>query len=129
MENEIQAMENVDLDDEAKLKEWVQGSRFRVTSIMFPVSASFIFRFWNMKSENCPEIRREMAEKSRRDNKVDKAEPKVERSPKFFTDYGRPYNLNSVKLDFVFHDEADRYELDLHVYKYVGVEMILPKAV
>lgn len=75
-----------------------------------------------MKSENCPEIRREIAEKSRRDSKLDTADPKVERrSPKLFTDFGRPYNLNSMKLDFTFRDEVDRYELDLHVYKYAGV--------
>lgn len=74
-----------------------------------------------MKSENCPEIRREIAEKSRRanrDNVIDPAEPKVKKYiPKLFTDTGRPYSLNLPKLDFTFNDEADRYELDLHVYK------------
>lgn len=74
-----------------------------------------------MKSENCPEIRREIAEKSRRtnrDNVIDPAEQKVKKyTPKLFTEGGRPFSLNMPKLDFTFHDETDRYELDLHVYK------------
>lgn len=107
----------------------MQGKSFQVIRIIFHVSASFTVRFWNTKSENCPEIRREIAEKSRRGNKLDTAEPKVaRRSPKLFTDSGRPYNLNSMKLDFAFRDEADRYELDLHVYKYAGMKIILAKA-
>lgn len=71
-----------------------------------------------MKSENCPEVRREIAEKSRRANQsheIDPVEPK--KKPKLFTAEGRPYSLNLPKLDFTFRDEADRYELDLHVYK------------
>lgn len=76
-----------------------------------------------MKSENCPEIRCEIAEKSRRanrDNNVDLAESKKKKfTPKLFTECGRPYCLNLPKLDFKFHDEADHYELDLHVYKYM----------
>lgn len=74
-----------------------------------------------MKSENCPEIRCEIAEKSRqanRSNEVDVVEHKKEKSkPKLFTACGRPYCLNLAKLEFTFHDESDRYELDLHVYK------------
>lgn len=77
-------------------------------------------RFWNMKSENCPEIRKEIAEKSRRanrDNKVDSMEEKDKFIPKLFNDNGRPYCLNLPKLDFTFSDETDRYELSLRVYK------------
>jgi hypothetical protein len=74
-----------------------------------------------MKSENCPEIRREIAERSRRasrDNKVVTSEEKKDKFvPKLFNDSGRPYCLNHPKLDFTFADEPDRYELDLHVYK------------
>lgn len=75
-----------------------------------------------MKSENCPEIRREIAEKSRRANRSNEVDPVEDKSvksePKLFAPCGRPYCLNGPKLDFTFHDEADRYELDLHVYKY-----------
>ncbi len=74
-----------------------------------------------MKSENCPEIRKEIAEKSRRanrENKVDVVQIKDKLIPKLFNDDGRPYCLNLPKLDFQFSDESDRYELDLHVYKY-----------
>lgn len=38
--------------------------------------------------------------------------------PKLFNASGHPYCLNMPKLDFRFTDETDRYELDLHVYKY-----------
>jgi protein TilB len=76
-----------------------------------------------MKSENCPEIRCEIAEKSRRakrGNEIDPAERKEENfTPKLFAPCGRPYCLNMPKLDFTFNDERDRYELDLHVYKYI----------
>ncbi|KAL7042289.1 hypothetical protein ACKWTF_001094 [Chironomus riparius] len=98
VQNEIESMENVDLDDEEKLKE-----------------------FWNMKTEHCPEMRKEIAEKSRlanRNNKVDINEHKKDKFiPKLFNDSGRPYCLNLPKLDFTFSDEIDRYELNLHVYK------------
>ncbi|CRK94023.1 CLUMA_CG007548, isoform A [Clunio marinus] len=106
VENEIQTMANADLDDEEKLKE-----------------------FWNMKSENCPEIRREIAEKSRRksrDNQVNLVEKNNEKfTPKLFAKCGRPYCLNFPKLDFSFHDETDRYELDLHVYKFLDTSLIV----
>lgn len=70
-----------------------------------------------MKSENCPEIRCEIAEKSRRD-KAETSEPKKEKpTPKLFAACGRPYSLNMPKLNFKFQDEVDRYELDLSVYK------------
>jgi protein TilB len=76
-----------------------------------------------MKSENCPEIRTQIAEKSRLakgDNQVDitQREKKEKFEPKLFNESGRPYCLNMPKLGFTFCDEADRYELDLHVYKY-----------
>jgi len=79
------------------------------------------YRFWNGKSENCPETRRHIAEQSRRgnrDNTVDLVERKTTKSqPKLFTDDGRPYCLNMAKFEFSFRDEVDRYELNLHVYK------------
>lgn len=90
----------------------------------FKISVSFIVilsRFWNMKSENCPEMRCEIARKSRqanRENKINPVEKKSEKfTPKLFADCGRPYCLNGPKLEFAFRDEVDRYELDLHVYK------------
>lgn len=82
-----------------------------------------------MKSENCPEVRREIAEKSRRanrSNEVDAVEEKAAKSqPKLFAPCGRPYCLNAPKLDFTLQDEADRYELDLHVYKYTETFSLL----
>ena len=73
-----------------------------------------------MKCENCPEVRCEIAEKSRRGKTATVEPKKVEKStPKLFSDNGRPYCLNLARLDFTFHDEADHYELNLHVYKFV----------
>lgn len=83
-------------------------------------SVVILLRFWNMKSENCPEMRCEIARKSRqanRDNKIQVEQKTKKITPKLFSDCGRPYCLNMPKLDFVLHDEVDRYELDLHVYK------------
>ena len=75
-----------------------------------------------MKSENCPEIRSEIAGKSRRANqrnKINLVDEETKKSqPTLFAPCGRPYCLNFSKLDFTFQDETDRYELDLHVYKY-----------
>lgn len=78
-----------------------------------------------MKSENCPEIRCQIAAKSRRgdnNNDVklsdDGARP-PKRQVKLFSDSGRPYCLNLAKLDFKIHDESDRYELDLRVYRWL----------
>lgn len=75
-----------------------------------------------MKSENCPEVRCEIAEKTRRakgDNEVDPVERREKKSsPKLFSDSGRPFCLNMPKMDFRFHDEGDRYELDLKVHKW-----------
>lgn len=74
-----------------------------------------------MKSENCPEIRCQIAQKSRRNegNRVDNVgdESNLKRKPKLFSDSGRPYCLNFPKLDFNLLDEPDRYELNLHVYR------------
>lgn len=91
-------------------------------SNVFIISIPFTsFRFWSSPSENCPETRIEIAEKSRRanrDDKVDGVESKKDKFiPKLFNDNGHPYCLNHAKLEFIFSDEEDRYELDLHVYK------------
>lgn len=74
-----------------------------------------------MKSENCPEIRCQIAEKSRRNDKSNSVNLSEEnshrRQVKLFSDSGRPYCLNLAKLDFKILDESDRYELDLRVYR------------
>jgi hypothetical protein len=73
-----------------------------------------------MKSENCPEIRCQIAQKSRRneENHVDNVDKKrQQKPPKLFADNGRPYCLNYPKLNFQLTDEPDRYELNLHIYR------------
>ncbi|CAO1343903.1 unnamed protein product [Diamesa tonsa] len=101
VQSEIEEMENIDLDDEEKLKE-----------------------FWNRKSENCPEVRKEIASKSKRENADKKVEKKVKIIPRLFADCGRPYCLNLCKLEFTFQDNDDTYELDLHVYKFLDTSLI-----
>lgn len=64
-------------------------------------------------------MRCEIAQKSRkRDNQIQFEQKAKKSTPKLFADCGRPYCLNMPKLNFVFQDEMDRYELDLHVYKW-----------
>lgn len=76
-------------------------------------------RFWNMKSENCPEIRCQIAQKSRRneEKQIEVEKKSSQKPPKLFSDSGRPYCLNFARLNFQLLDESDRYELNLHVYK------------
>lgn len=76
-----------------------------------------IFRFWEAKSEHCPETRIEIANKHKEREKVDLAEKKETRVVKLFAPCGRPYSVNQPKLEFTLLDEKDRYELDLAVYK------------
>ena len=78
-------------------------------------------RFWDMKSEHCPEMRYQIAKHSKRAEKQknvdnDKA-TKVKFTPKMFAECGRPYSMNQPKLLFTLKDERDRFELDLHVHK------------
>jgi hypothetical protein len=118
---EIQELEFMELDDEAKLQEYNTQKVFFVKKFSLIYFFSLLFRFWNMKSENCPEIRCQIAQKSRRNeetrvNNVDD-ETKLKRKPKMFSESGRPYCLNFAKLNFNLLDESDRYELNLHVYR------------
>lgn len=76
--------------------------------------------FWDSKSENCPEIRTEIAKYHRlgRAAKQDDAKDKKhKKEPKLFAPCGRPYNLNKPQLTFALRDENDEYVLELEVYK------------
>lgn len=76
-------------------------------------------RFWNRKSENCPETRCQIAKysQSKKDNKITPETDAPTPELKLFASDGRPYSINRAKLDFNFIDEQDRYELTLFIYK------------
>lgn len=79
-------------------------------------------RFWNKKSEHCPETRFDISKQQRKVKKLDENDENKRKQKKhvlrLFANCGRPYNVNEAKMDFHLADEVDRYELDLHVYKY-----------
>lgn len=82
-------------------------------------------QFWQQKSEHCPETRIQMAKYSAKarekppTSSLTDAEGAKKRKPILFAECGRPYSLNEPKIKFEFFDEDDRYELNLHVYKWV----------
>ncbi|XP_035905646.1 protein tilB [Anopheles stephensi] len=84
--------------------------------------------FWQQKSEHCPETRIQMAKFSRRakdrSSKETDGPGEKKRKRRLFADCGRPYSLNEPRLDFEFRDEPDRFELDLHLYKYLDTSLI-----
>ncbi|CAB3230844.1 unnamed protein product [Arctia plantaginis] len=84
-------------------------------------------KFWKEKCEHSPEVRYEM-EKMRnlKLKSLDTGEKKQEkRVYKFFTEEGRPYNINQPQLDFLFSsDDPEFYMLDLAVYKHLDTSLI-----
>uniref|UniRef100_A0A4Y0BLX1 U2A'/phosphoprotein 32 family A C-terminal domain-containing protein n=1 Tax=Anopheles funestus TaxID=62324 RepID=A0A4Y0BLX1_ANOFN len=84
--------------------------------------------FWQQKSEHCPETRIQMAKFSRRGKQhaardVDQPDEQ-KRKRRLFAECGRPYSLNEPRLSFEFRDEPDRFELDLHLYKYLDTSLV-----
>lgn len=81
----------------------------------------FLRRFWKRSSENCPETRTEIANQHRK-CQSDTVEVKKEKPKrKLFAECGRPYSLNEPKLEFRFEDLRDKFELHLHVHKWVPI--------
>lgn len=82
--------------------------------------------FWDSKTENCPESRIDIAMQHRKSKDLgDDQKPKKETfKPRLFASCGKPYNINQGKLEFDFKDELDRYELILHVYKYIVHDLL-----
>ncbi|XP_050101618.1 protein tilB [Anopheles aquasalis] len=93
-----------------------------------------VTEFWEQKSEHCPETRIQMAkfskraaEKERQDEERRKqaAEQRKRRRPRnLFADCGRPYSLNEPRLEFDFRDEVDRFELELHLYRFLDTSLV-----
>lgn len=108
--------------DEQKLRFLQQKEELEEKMSTITDEEERIKAFWDSKSENCPEIRTEMAkyhklsrqkENSEGDKKTTKKEPRL------IAPCGRPYNLNKPELPFMLKDEATVYILQLDVYKYV----------
>ncbi|XP_058818434.1 protein tilB isoform X2 [Topomyia yanbarensis] len=84
-------------------------------------------RFWQQKSEHCPETRILMAKYSKRSNEkcgLDLVDPVRVKKRTLFAECGRPYSLNEPKIKFDFRDEDDRYEVNMHIYRYLDSSCI-----
>lgn len=75
--------------------------------------------FWKSNSEHAPEVRVEMAKRSRKsEDETNDADKKQKRSVSLFNKDGRPLNVNQAKLDFKFNDEDPKeFVLDIGIYK------------
>lgn len=82
-------------------------------------------RFWNTKSENCPETRCDLA-RFNKEGKKDSSTGKEElpKPMKLFSPSGRPYNMNQPKIKFTLEDEDDFYGLNLEVHKFLDTSQI-----
>ncbi|XP_058447987.1 protein tilB [Malaya genurostris] len=81
-------------------------------------------QFWQQKSEHCPETRNLMAKHSKRSKEkpslsLDEGARVEKRKRILFAECGRPYSINEPKIQFDFRDEDDRYEVNIHIYKYL----------
>lgn len=106
--------------DEQKLRFQQQKSELEAKMANIEDEEERIKTFWNSKSENCPEIREEIAKyhrKSRETNNTDTECLKKSKEPLLFAPCGRPYNLNKPQLPFTLSDENNEYILKLEVYK------------
>ncbi|XP_052864020.1 protein tilB [Anopheles cruzii] len=88
-----------------------------------------VTEFWQQKSEHCPETRIQMAKYSRRSAKDQPTSGDLglktpQRTRKLFADCGRPYSLNEPRLGFEFRDEPDRYELNVHLYRFLDTSLV-----
>lgn len=78
------------------------------------------WRYWSEKSENTPEIRKEIAINSRKAKEVGKKENKIEiKTVKLFNRDGKPLNVNQAKIPFTLTEDEDNncYVLDVAVYR------------
>lgn len=107
--------------DEQKIRYFQQKQELETKMAAMEDEDERIKSFWDSKSENCPEIRAEIAKYQRigREKKTEgESSKKVPRKqPALFAPCGRPYNLNKPDLPFNLMDEADEYVLQLEVYK------------
>ncbi|XP_073828843.1 touch insensitive larva B [Musca autumnalis] len=109
--------------DEQKIRFLQQKEELDAKMSTIEDESERIKTFWDSKSENCPEIRIEMAKyhkQCRQKEKHDDCERlRIKKEPTLFAPCGRPYNINKPELPFTLKDEANEYILELEVYKYL----------
>lgn len=74
--------------------------------------------FWKQETENCPEVRVEMAKRQKRAQQNTPEEKDDKKVIKLFTKEGRALNINQAKLKFqVDFENEEEIVLTLEIYK------------
>lgn len=83
--------------------------------------------FWDSKCEHSPESRVDLANRQMENDrrKQQTSEKVVKKAPRrLFLDNGQPLNINEAKLDFLFRDLVDSFELELFIPKFLDTELL-----
>lgn len=85
--------------------------------------------FWDSKCEHSPESRvdlvKQQTENDRRKQGSTKDDDVKKKPPRrLFTDQDQPLNINEAKLEFLFRDLREAFELDLFVPKFCDTELL-----
>ncbi|XP_055843075.1 protein tilB [Episyrphus balteatus] len=113
--------------DEQKIRYVEQKSELETKMASIEDEQERIKLFWDSKTENCPEVRREIHEQQKKARKANSSTDEnklVKKKPQLFAPCGRPYNINQPKLDFKFRDENKEFVLELKVYKFLDTAHI-----
>ncbi|XP_018797461.1 PREDICTED: protein tilB [Bactrocera latifrons] len=113
--------------DEQKLRVAEKKAQLESEMAQIDDEDSRLKKFWDTKSEHCPETRMDIAKYhklGREKNKAAEEKKPVRRPLTLFAPCGRPYNLNQPKLPFNLKDECNEYILELGVYKYLDTSQI-----
>ncbi|XP_055919130.1 protein tilB [Eupeodes corollae] len=108
--------------DEQKIRYAEQKSNLEMKMSLIEDEQERNKLFWDTKTENCPEVRKEIHEqqkKSRKGGSSDTEKKPAKKIPQLFAPCGRPYNINQPKLDFTFKEERQEFILELKVYKFL----------
>lgn len=105
--------------DQRKYQDFRRLQRERLSEVDYNISDE---DFWKSTSEHAPEVRIEMAKRSRRsqDSSDNEKKGKEKRGVSLFAKDGRPLNVNQAKLNFKFSNEDPKeLILDIGIYKYL----------
>ncbi|KAI4471542.1 leucine rich repeat protein [Holotrichia oblita] len=120
----LDEIEKVVRKDQRKYQDFRRLQVERLSEVDYNISDE---EFWKSTSEHAPEVRIEMAKRSKksRDSSDDDKKRKHKRVVSLFTKDGRPLNVNQAKLDFKFCDEDPKeLILDIGIYKYLDTNLI-----
>lgn len=103
------------MDDQLKYQKFRELQKERLSHVDYNISDD---EFWRSTSEHAPEVRIEMANRSRKSKDGNDTNKKQMRVMSLFAKDGRPLNVNQAKLDFKF-DDGDPKELvlDIGIYR------------